>query len=604
MADLLSMEHKTGSVQLLGYHERGDGGGGVFYWDATADKAEHNGGTIIDPDVVFPTDWNNQGQLAAWFTAGSGTGCWVREYSGAVNVKWFGAVGDGVSDDTTALKSAIKLFNVYIPAGIYLINGSLQHIRTDEQGLSIIGESSELVTIKQSGAFDTIQIKRTDANYTHIKGVKLQGFTIDNDGIGFSGILFYSSWFNSIEDVKIKYCTQSAIYFDGDTNKNPDATATALTTIRNSSLENNLYGIFNLYNNNAPLLYCETVRILNNTKGGAKGNSSYWQFKNCSVSFNGSDTATAEGGIVNMQCPSAVTPTYQSKGWVIETTELDSNYPVQVDSKTLQSSIVRNCSIQLATNYFTLPEFPQGFLIRVGGDGTGDKCLGLSIENNRMSINNLDATVYNATASMIYIDEGAVSPLLDNNTWVASDGFGGAGTNYYLIDEADKSLSVNWSGFDDYEYYAKISNNSNIPYTRQLAGFSLQTNPHMITKTEDHSVGYVIADDDVLVIPVNPSTREASGAQVWIGSYQVITNNPVAFSALGLMRAQAFPQNAPVFSGNLTDTTTGVLTGTTGIDTHLTVSVADDNKLYIENRTGNIIYVNVYMNNSIKLMGG
>ena len=107
MADLLSMEHKTGSVQPLGYHERGDGGGGVFYWDDSESQTEHNGGTIIAGDAVLGT-WDTAGQ-EAWFTAPSaGVGCWVREYSGALDVKWFGAKGDGVSDDTHALFTTLE----------------------------------------------------------------------------------------------------------------------------------------------------------------------------------------------------------------------------------------------------------------------------------------------------------------------------------------------------------------------------------------------------------------------------------------------------------------------------------------------------------------
>jgi hypothetical protein len=128
MADLLSMEHKTGSVQLLGYHERGDGGGGVFYWDSSKDKADHNGGTVIDPDVTYPTDWTNQTQLAAWFTAGSGAGCWVRQYDGDVNVKWFGAKCNaelsslGVlsgTDDSLSVQAGIDFANKY---GIKTVN--------------------------------------------------------------------------------------------------------------------------------------------------------------------------------------------------------------------------------------------------------------------------------------------------------------------------------------------------------------------------------------------------------------------------------------------------------------------------------------------------
>lgn len=73
------------AVNVLGYAAPGDGGGGQFYYDAAASAAD-NGGTVIAP------------------TAGSGR--WLRAYSGAVNVRWFGAKGDGVTDDTASLAAA------------------------------------------------------------------------------------------------------------------------------------------------------------------------------------------------------------------------------------------------------------------------------------------------------------------------------------------------------------------------------------------------------------------------------------------------------------------------------------------------------------------
>lgn len=40
-----------------------------------------------------------------------------------VNVKWFGAVGDGISNDTEAFKSAYNVSkNIYVPSGIYSLN--------------------------------------------------------------------------------------------------------------------------------------------------------------------------------------------------------------------------------------------------------------------------------------------------------------------------------------------------------------------------------------------------------------------------------------------------------------------------------------------------
>lgn len=74
------------TVDLLGYYASGDGGGGKFYWDATSIEAD-NGGTVIQVTGVV-------------------NGRWKRTWSGDVNVAWFGAVGDGVTDDALAINSA------------------------------------------------------------------------------------------------------------------------------------------------------------------------------------------------------------------------------------------------------------------------------------------------------------------------------------------------------------------------------------------------------------------------------------------------------------------------------------------------------------------
>lgn len=118
----------VGTVNVLNYHTGLGGGGGVFYWDASKPKTEHNGGTVIAPNVVFPSDWNNQVQLSAWFDGSSltGNGCWVRQYDGAVNVKWFGAKGDGdtlsyltATDDTLPFQTIINkgFKNIVVTSG-------------------------------------------------------------------------------------------------------------------------------------------------------------------------------------------------------------------------------------------------------------------------------------------------------------------------------------------------------------------------------------------------------------------------------------------------------------------------------------------------------
>jgi hypothetical protein len=122
----------TGAVNVINYHSDLKGGGGVFYWDATGNATEHNGGTVISTLATFPTDWNNQTQLSTWFdgAALTGTGVWRRQYDGAVNVKWFGAKGDGVTDDTSSfsnaiLFSAVKNGKLFLSTSTYLVLGTL-----------------------------------------------------------------------------------------------------------------------------------------------------------------------------------------------------------------------------------------------------------------------------------------------------------------------------------------------------------------------------------------------------------------------------------------------------------------------------------------------
>lgn len=79
----------TSVVIVAGYYAVGDGGGGEFYWSA-ASTATDNGGTIIKATAVT-------------------TGRWLRVHDGPLSVKWFGAKGDGATDDSDAFHAAIAV---------------------------------------------------------------------------------------------------------------------------------------------------------------------------------------------------------------------------------------------------------------------------------------------------------------------------------------------------------------------------------------------------------------------------------------------------------------------------------------------------------------
>jgi hypothetical protein len=123
----------------LGYKDRGDGGGGIFAWIGPENPATDDGGTIIVPGTDAGKDLREPGPH------------WKRIYSGAINVKWFGARGDGnmevspleIGDgrfvDQVAIQCALDCamlnapadhgtagIDVLIPSGQYVLNGSGQ----------------------------------------------------------------------------------------------------------------------------------------------------------------------------------------------------------------------------------------------------------------------------------------------------------------------------------------------------------------------------------------------------------------------------------------------------------------------------------------------
>lgn len=78
-----------------------------------------------------------------------------RQYSGYVNVRWFGAKGDGISDDTYSLKKAIAYAaakeggSIFVPIGTYLTE-----TLTIPAGVMILGENKRQTVFKLKDNFN------------------------------------------------------------------------------------------------------------------------------------------------------------------------------------------------------------------------------------------------------------------------------------------------------------------------------------------------------------------------------------------------------------------------------------------------------------------
>jgi hypothetical protein len=101
------------NVEVLGYYTAGDEGGGGFYWDAASTSADDNGVTILP-------------------TGHTGPGRWKRILEDNLSVRFFGATGDGVTDDSAAwiAADAFVLINgggkVSIPSdGVWFLNNDV-----------------------------------------------------------------------------------------------------------------------------------------------------------------------------------------------------------------------------------------------------------------------------------------------------------------------------------------------------------------------------------------------------------------------------------------------------------------------------------------------
>jgi len=94
-----------------------------------------------------------------------------RRYNGAVVPQWFGAIGDGSADDTTALSVLLDILilqgsgRVYAPAGVYKLTAPISKTLSGIQSLAIQGDGADLTEFRFIGASDGFTFTAADGNW-------------------------------------------------------------------------------------------------------------------------------------------------------------------------------------------------------------------------------------------------------------------------------------------------------------------------------------------------------------------------------------------------------------------------------------------------------
>lgn len=192
--------------------------GGVFIYDSSKSK-------LNDGGVIFNG--------------------WVRQYDGALNALWFGAIGDGIADDTEALQKAIfystgwngNKYNLdnsvskilYIPRGTYRITNSLkitqmQYIIGDGYGSGHSKSTEILCDFKDftppsdnySNTYEghpkiTLEKKPMLYNVKMANYIKIEGIRFNANSQDVYGIHLNDMYYSKLDIISIINCLNSGL---------------------------------------------------------------------------------------------------------------------------------------------------------------------------------------------------------------------------------------------------------------------------------------------------------------------------------------------------------------------------------------------------------
>ena len=346
---------KPGAVACtLGYYSPNDGGGGTYIIRAKDDGDVDDGGSVHE--------------LA--------NGC-VAELvveNGKVNVKQFGAQGDGVTDDSDAfIRCCNKVTGLYVPNGSYKLSSPV-----DISNISFL-EGNGIDTVI-CGVLNSI----SNQGYRIIKNLKFASLNDSRAEAGLKGIFTlaafenitfigckiamdftYGTWINVFRNISIQYCDIginapdqfNAIAFQGCIQH-----CTIAIKLNNQARQLNFYDCDFEMNNTVFVLKDAMALNLKNT---------YIEYNNKIFDFAALETAFFNSDIIVNNCYIYNDAENITDGWLVT---MPSHSDSQLDVKATTLKLSNN-----NINIVNTSEFPKPFLIT--GNYTSSY-LAISLENN------------------------------------------------------------------------------------------------------------------------------------------------------------------------------------------------------------------------------